>query len=181
MQRTMQRLVRCGVLLVAVAFGASACDTVYDFEDVTVGGDGADRAPRERTNSQFLRAVYADLIGRQPEVYDVSVVLAGTEANRFSVDEQQFLLSALDSVGDPKPLRNLIVAGLVRHAEVELPDKADVDDPSVFITEQFVRFLGREPGAYELRAFLDEWNADPDVNPRTVVRALIASREYQSF
>lgn len=167
-----------GILMLAAL--ATACDTQYEFEDVTIGDDQTGRAPRAKSNSQFVRSVYADLIGRAPELYDLVIRFNGAEALRLPLDEQQLLVNALDAVGDPTPLRNLIVAGLVHHAEASLPDKVEVDDPEQFIRDQFRRFLGREPNAYELRAFADEWAADPKVNPRTVVRALIASREYQS-
>jgi hypothetical protein len=168
-------------LAAAAALAASACDTVYEFEEVDVGGDEAGDEPTQRSNSQFLRAVFADLVGRTPDVHDFTVNLDGDPAFTFPLDETEFLLSALDAVGDPMPMRNVLVAGLVRHAEASVPDKADVADAEQFIRDQFRRFLGREPGAYELRAFLDEWNRGDDVNPRTVIRALIASREYQSF
>ena len=56
-----------------------------------------------------------------------------------------------------------------------------MDDPAEFIAEQFRRLLGREPSAYELRAFADEWQTDDAVGPRAIIRALVGSREYQSF
>jgi len=49
-----------------------------------------------------------------------------------------------------------------------------------YIRDQFRRLLGREPNTYELEAFAAEWENDPAVGPRTVIRAIIASREYQS-
>jgi hypothetical protein len=178
----MQTPVRSFLALLLVVALAGACgETVYEFDDLGAGGDGAARAPREKSNSQFLRGVYADLLGRTPEVYDFVVTAGGAEAARFPIDEQELLLASLDAVGDPTPLRNLVVAGIVRADEAAIPDKADVGDAAGYIAEQFRRLLGREPGEYELRAFVDAWNADPAVNPRTVVRAIAASREYQSF
>lgn len=174
-------LIRTFLLLAATCVFAPACDTTYVFDPIEVGEGDDGRAPRARSNSQFLRAVYADLVGRQPESYDFVLTSQGSEIGRLPIEEQQYLLNALDGVGDPTPLRALIVAGLVRSAEVEIPDKSEVDDPAAFISEQFRRFLGRDPGAYELRAFLDEWQDDPAVGPHAVVRALIDSREYQSF
>ena len=38
-----------------------------------------------------------------------------------------------------------------------------------------------DPGAYELASFAAAWREDPAVGPKTVVRALLGSREYQSF
>jgi len=169
------------VAFAATAFGAAACDTTYEFDDVVIGGDDSAKQPRNKSNAQFLRSVYADLIGRTPELYDFTLSLDGTPAFTIPIDESQFLLGALDGVGDPTPMRNIIVAGLVQSDEIDIPSKSEVDDPAQFITDQFRKFLGRDPGEYELRAFLDEWDGDADVNPKTIIRALIASREYQSF
>jgi hypothetical protein len=161
---------------------AASCDTSYKFDPVAVGDDGNARAPRPRTNTQYIRGLYTDLVGRAPESYDILITdAAGTELGRFPVSEQEFLLFTLDGVGDPAPLRSLIAAGLVRSAEVVIPEKDEVDDPADYVTEQFERFLGREPNPYELTAFTAEWDSDPAVGPRTVIRALVASREYQSF
>ena len=175
--------VRRGGAAIAIAItaslGISACDTSYGFDPIEVGDDEAGRDPTAASNAQFVRGIYADLVGRAPEVYDFEVKYAGGQYT-FQVDEQGFLVAALDSVGDPDPLRAVIVAGLVRSPEVDLPEKDEVAEPGVFIREQFRRYLGREPGSYELIAFEKEWKADPAVGPRTVVRALIGSREYQS-
>jgi hypothetical protein len=167
----------CLLALVAAACG----DTTYLFEDVGVGDDDQGREPRLRSNSQFVRAVYADLLGRAPETYDFVVTNGPTELFRFPIDEQESLVGVLDGLGDSTPLRDLLVAGLVSSTEVALPDKEDVDDPEEFIADQFRRLLGREPSVYELQAFAAEWDSDPAVNPRTIVRALLSSREYQSF
>ena len=178
----MTRRLLWGALVCALVLVAGCGDTTYEFDPVVVGDDDdSTRAPREKSNQQFLRSVYADLIGRAPEVYDVVISDGPVELGAFQIDEQEFLLGSLDSVGDSRFLRGLITAGLVRHAEVDLPDKGQVDDPDQFIRDQFRRFLGREPNSYELRGFRDGWDTDDAVNPRTVVRALIDSREYQSF
>ena len=167
---------------VSMSLALGACSgKAYEFEEVSVGQDGADRTPKARSNSQFIRSIYTDLLGRAPEAYDFIVTDAeGNEITRFPVDEQQYLVDALDGINDTDPLRAVIAAGLTSSPEAELPEKSEVADPAAFVTEQFHRFLGRDPGSYELAAFVAEWNADEAVNPRTVVRALIASREYQS-
>lgn len=176
----MTRRFRLALLFVALTT-AFACDTTYEFDDVTVGGDET-RAPRPRSDSQFLRALYTDLLGRSPESYDFVVEDGvGQELARFPIDEQTSLLRVLSGVGDPTPLRNMIATGLVNSAEVNLPDKQSVSDPQVFITTQFQRLLGREPNIYELDSFLNEWDQDPAVNPKTIVRAIVASREYQGL
>jgi hypothetical protein len=160
---------------------AACADTTYSFEDVTVGEDDGARAPRERSNSQFVRAVYGDLVGRAPESYEFVVEAGDVELIRFPVSEQSLLVDVLEGMGDSRPLRALLTAGLVASAEVSLPERDEVDEPAELISEQFRRLLGRDPSAYELRAFVDEWEADEAVGPLSIVRALIGSREYQSF
>jgi hypothetical protein len=182
MERSMSSLSTALTLLawlgIAGLTGLAACDTTYGFDPVEVGDDG-DRAPRPRSNSQFVRAVYADLLGRSPEVYDFILSNAGTETGRFQVDEQALLVLALDGVGDPTPMRGRLVAGLVESEESALPDKAEVDDPDSWIADQFRLLLGREPNLYELDGFVAAWRDSEAVGPRTVVRALLGSREYQ--
>jgi hypothetical protein len=64
-------------------------------------------------------------------------------------------------------------------AEVTIPDKGTVVARD-YIRDQFRRLLGREPNTYELQAFADAWTRDPAVGPRTIIRAITGSREYQS-
>lgn len=173
------RLAAATAIAAVTALGLAACDRTYAFEPLEVGDDQAGRAPAAVSNAQFIRTVYSDLLGRAPAVYDVEIDPAGGGAT-VQIDEQLSLEYALDSLGDPDPLRAEIVAGLVRSPDAQLPEKEQVADRRGFIREQFRRFLGREPGSYELLAFEAEWAADPAVGPRTVVRALIGSREYQS-
>ncbi len=78
-------------------------------------------------------------------------------------------------------MRSLVVTGLLASTEVNLPRKAEVGDPKAYITDQFRFFLGRDPNPYELVTFADEWAKDPAVGPRTVIRALMESREYQTY
>jgi len=167
----------------AVAATAAACttETTYAFDDVTIGSDDNTGEPRARSNSQFVRALYADLIGRTPESYDLVLTNAGAEAGRFALDEQQIVLQALDDVGDPTPMRALLATALTNSAEANIPAKGEVEDAATYITEQFNKLLGRDPNAYELAAFVDEWKSDSHVNPRTLIRALVGSREYQSY
>lgn len=165
-------------ILLAVALLTSCADT-YDYDATNAGEDdqGA-RAPRGKTPSQFVRGVYTDVVGRAPDRHDITVSF-GTQSFVFQLDEQATLVSALDGLGDSQPLRNLITAGLLHSIEVTLPDKSAVE-PTKFIREQFAKLLGREPNAYELAVFADAWTHDPAVGPRTIIRAIIGSREYQS-
>lgn len=164
-----------------LALAPSGCDTVYEFDELEVGDVDDTRDPRARENSQFLRAVYTDLLDRIPENYDLAITINGEVIFNFPIDEQEFLLGALSGVGDARPMRAVLTAGLVASEEVAIPSKPDVSDPADYIQDQFRRILGRDASAYELETFVREWQSDPAVNPRTVIRALIGSREYQSY
>jgi len=167
--------------LLALVVLASACTTTYAYDATSAGdAEGSARAPRAKTSSQFVRGVYADLLGRTPETYDFALSINGTPAIQFSLDEESILDQTLDGVGDSAPMRALFVTGLLHSAEVTLPDKAAVPDPRAYITDQFKRLLGREPNVYELAAFADAWTTDPSVGPRAIIRAIIGSRAYQS-
>jgi len=176
------RSARAALQLLAVAsLGLAGCTTSYEFDPVTLGDDDPGRVPGPRSNSQFVRAVYADVLGRAPDVYDFAIVDgAGTELAVFPINEQRDLVNALDGTGDPDPFRATLTAGLLGSSEVTLPEKADVKDPHAFIRDQFRGLLGREPGSYESYAFEDAWKNDAATGPRTVIRAIIGSREYQS-
>ena len=181
--KTRSLIARLGLGFAPIGFAAltvlSSCKT-YAFDDVPVGHDEAARTPKAKSNSQFVRSVYADLVGRTPESFDFVVTDdQGNETSRFPVDEQSTLIDVLDGLGDPDPMRAVLVAGLVDSAEVDLPEKSDTDAAS-FVTDAFHRFLGRDPTTYELGAFVAAWAEDPEVTPRTVVRSIIGSREYQS-
>ena len=166
-------------LLLIVALATACADTTYDYDPASAGDvEGGDRAPRMKTSSQFLRGLYADLLGRTPESYTFTITF-GANTLAIPLDEEMQLSGVLDGLGDSLPMRNLIVKGLLHSAEVTVPDKGQVTARE-YISDQFRTLLGREPNAYELEAFVDEWEKDPAVGPRTVIRAIIGSREYQS-
>jgi hypothetical protein len=167
-------------ILLACALAAAACTTTYDYDPAAVGEpEGSDRAPRSKTSSQFVRGVYADLLGRTPGAYDLTI-RAGSASQTVPIDEQAQLVAVLDGLGDALPIRNVLVNGLLHASEAAVPDKTGVADPPAYIRQQFTRLLGREPNAYELAAFTAAWQRDPAVGPRTVLRAIVGSREYQS-
>ena len=79
-------------------------------------------------------------------------------------------------------MRNLIVQGppaLGRGLDPRQGDRVDAGDPRVH-PRAVPQLLGREPNAYELEVFVAEWTSEPAVGPRTIIRAIIGSREYQS-
>lgn len=176
---TVRILIAGAALLVAIC--GTGCAYSYEFDPLTVGDDGAGRAPEARSNSQFVRAVYADILGRAPDVYDFALLDAqGNELAAFPIQEQKDLVNALDGMGDPDPLRAVLCAGLLGSEEIDVPEKGEVADPQAFVRGQFRALLGREPNAYEAHAFADAWETDEAAGPRAVIRAIVGSREYQS-
>ena len=166
-------------IVLTCALATAACATTYDYDPVEVGKPDGDAHPvHDKSSSQFVRGVYSDLLGRTPTSYEFTLAINGAPVLTLPIDEQAQLVAVLDGIGDARPMRNLLVNGLLHGAEVALPDKAAVADPHAFVRQQFARLLGREPDAYELAAFVDAWS-DPAVGPRTVVRAIAGSREYQ--
>jgi hypothetical protein len=168
-------------LLLLAALGlAGACTETYDYEPATAGDPEGTAQPRSKTSSQFVRTAFADLLGRSPDAHELVVRINGAELARFQVDEERQLVGTLEGIGDSLPLRNLLIAGLLHSDEVALPEKAAVAEPREFIRTQFTRLLGREPNAYELEEFAAAWVREPAVGPRTIIRAIMGSREYQS-
>jgi hypothetical protein len=163
--------------LVALLAG---CTTTYDYDPAAAGTqDGTGKALHVKTSSQFVRGIYADLLGRTPETYDFVLQFNGTEVLRFKIDESTILSGTLDGVGDSTPMRALVVNGMLHGAEIQVPDKSTIADAKGYITDQFKKLLGREPNPYELQSFADAWATDPAVGPRTIIRAIVGSREYQ--
>jgi hypothetical protein len=168
-------------LIVAAALAASACTDTYEYDPAVAGeAEGGETQRRAKTSSQYLRGLYADVLSRTPENFEFVLRFNGTEAFRLPLDEEAQLTNVLEGLGDSLPMRNVIAKGLLHSTEVTIPDKASVADPRVYIRDQFRRFLGREPNPYELEQFAGEWAKDAAVGPRTIIRAIVGSREYQS-
>ena len=158
-----------------------ACSTSYDYDATSAGTpEGSARAPRAKSDDQFVHGIYADLLGREPESYDQVIQVNGQLSSEFTLDEQTQLVDALDALGDATPMRALLVNGLLHSTESQIPDKSAVTDPRAYITQQFDQLLGRDPNVYELETFASAWASDPKVGPRTIIRAITGSREYQS-
>jgi hypothetical protein len=169
-------------LLLAATLAAAACTETYEYEPATAGeAEGAgDRQPRTKSATQFVRGLYADLLGRTPETFELTLSFNGVQQPRIPLDEEAIVTRTIEGLGDSLPMRNLVAKGLLHSAGVTIPAKASVEDPRAYIRDQFRRLLGREPNTYELEQFAGEWTKDPAVGPRTIIRAIVGSREYQS-
>ena len=123
---------------------------------------GAREARRPATDLGFVRAAFADLLGRRPTAGEAaalaraSAVLPGRGAGRAAV-----------------------VAVLLDSGEVPLPLLVDLPQPDAWLADRFLRTLGRAPTADEAKVYRAAL-LDPAGGPRLVLRALLTSAEYAS-
>lgn len=150
----------------------------------------ADAPLRPKTDHQFIRGLYVDLMGRPP-----------------SYDEFRNMRNALQALADPEPLRG-VLARVMLESDAVLPPLGTEDRPAperatggstttdrrpgteaerrrqdaleAQVTDLFQRFLGRDPGPEELQVFT-ETLADPGATWRTAALALLVSPEYQTY
>jgi hypothetical protein len=118
--------------------------------------------PRVRSERQFVRSLYIDLLGREP-----------------TRDELRNMRNALQAMADATPLRAVMAKVILDSGKARLPELQRGAE-SAFVTACFQRYLGREPGPEELTAFLAVLE-DADATAAHVVRALLASPEYQLY
>lgn len=119
-------------------------------------------AARGADDLAFVRAVFADLLGRRPSTGELAAVtravgvLPGSPAGRAAV-----------------------VDVLLDSGEVLFPLLVDLKNPDAWLADRFLRYLGRHPTSEEAKAYRAAL-MDPDGGPHLVVRALLTSPEYAS-
>ncbi|MGQ0553090.1 MAG: hypothetical protein ACT4PU_07705 [Planctomycetota bacterium] len=118
---------------------------------------------RQKTDVQYLRGLYLDVTGALPEAAEL-----------------QRLRGALSVLGDAGPLRSVIARSLLDRQGDRMPERSAIKDREAFIRESFLRYLGRTPSAAEAEAF-ELIFAQEDVEPATVVLALLTHPEYQGY
>ncbi|MEZ6015163.1 MAG: hypothetical protein R3F49_08625 [Planctomycetota bacterium] len=118
---------------------------------------------KELSNRLFVRALFVDLLGREP-----------------SDDEAETLRGALDGLGDSRPLRAVVVRMLLDSGRVPLPEKGAIADPTQWIAGEFRRLLGREAGPDELKEFVTVFH-EPDCVPALIVQVLLADPAYHRY
>ncbi len=114
------------------------------------------------SNRAWVRSVYVDL-------GDIAA----------PADKVEALRGALDSLGDPAPLRSLIVRMLLDADGTKAPRGPAIGEPGSWIEATFVHLLGRKPTEGELTEFLSVCRDGSD-GPELVLYALLTSTEYQS-
>lgn len=147
---------------------------------------GPDRGPRAKSDHQFIRSLFVDLLGRPP-----------------SYEEFRNMRNALQALADPTPLRGVLAkvlldssAALPPSDPAALPATAPVagtpgatSDGSgaatdarrrVPVIELFHRLLGRDPSTRELDTFLAVL-AEPGATWRTAAMGLMNSPQYALY
>jgi hypothetical protein len=117
---------------------------------------------RLKTERQFLRGLYTDLLERVP-----------------TDDELRNLRNALQAMADPAPLRSVLAKVILDSGQAKLPDCRSGGEVE-FIAECFLRYLARAPGPQEAAAFSAALR-EGGGRPLHVVRALVGSLEYQTY
>jgi hypothetical protein len=69
---------------------------------------------------------------------------------------------------------------LIDSGKVPLPERDEIEDPTSWVADLFLRLLGREASQEELRVFVTAFH-DPACRPSTVVYALVSHPEYHRF
>ncbi len=117
---------------------------------------------RRKSERQFLRGVYVDLIERAPQL-----------------DELRNLRNAMNAMADPAPLRSVLAKVILDSPQCKLPEREPGNDRG-FVIGCFLRYLAREPEPRELEAFTTAL-AQKGASPQHIVRAITGSLEYQTY
>lgn len=166
------------VLLLVLVSALGACEGTYGFRDVPVGDEPTEPLA-VKSNGQIVRALFADVLSRAPAEVTLAVETEGTPIE-VALDEETVLVGMLDGVGDTFAARRVLVSALLDADAMTLPEKEDVE-PEAFVEGAFLDYLGRPPTPYERDRFVDAWNTDETVGPRTILRAITMSRAYQGL
>lgn len=118
------------------------------------------KKPKPRTDRQFVRSIFTDLLGRQPDYQELRNVR-----------------NALQSMADSTPLRAVIAKVLLDSRDAQLP-RVKEGEEEAFIAECFLRYLGRDVEQGEQSKFASALR-DGSANGKLVIRTLVTSPEYQ--
>ncbi len=124
--------------------------------------EGGKSGVRWASDPAFVRAVFADLLGRRPTAAEAAA-----------------MARALAVIPANTAARAAVVDVLLDSGEVPLPLLVDVRDPDAWLFDRFLRYLGRAPGVEEAKAYRAAL-VDPDGGPHVVIRALLSTPEYAS-
>jgi hypothetical protein len=121
---------------------------------------GAARAPKAKSDRQFIKSLFVDLLGRPP-----------------AYEEFRNMRNALQAIADPKPLRGVLAKVLLDSGAVLAPAGAEPEDQ---VVELFRRLLGRDPERRELTVYAAALRK-PVTTWRLAALALLTSPHYQYY
>jgi len=120
------------------------------------------QTPRAKTPRQFIRGLYVDVLGRNPDLDTVSNL------------EYSFV-----SAGDPAPLADQLVQQMLRSSDANAATPATTGlDIDAWIKATFVRTLGRLPTDAELATLKSALQAGGVTTTDVELEALLTSQEY---
>jgi hypothetical protein len=120
-----------------------------------------DRASlRRKDDVTFLRGLFVDLLERKPTDRELAA-----------------MLQAVHAMGGDTAAFAALVRVLIDSGEAPIPLLVDIDDAPRWITDRFLRTLGRRPSAAELKAY-GRALLDPHGGPELVMQALLTGPEY---
>jgi hypothetical protein len=117
---------------------------------------------RHRSDNQFIRSLYFDLLERAPEY-----------------QEFRNMRNALLSMADPTPLRAVMARVILDSGQARIPPVVRGQEEA-FVQDAFLRYLGREPTQSEGARFASILKK-PGTTGVHVVLALVTSTEYQYY
>lgn len=117
---------------------------------------------RTKSERQFLRGLYVDLLDRVPEL-----------------EELRNLRNAMNAMADPAPLRSVLAKVILDSPQAKLPVAA-AGAETEFVQQCFLRYLAREPEPKEREVFANAM-LQKGARPQQIVRALVGSLEYQTY
>ncbi len=115
---------------------------------------------RPKGTVTFLRSLFVDLLERKPTDREMAALVRAVEA----MEGETAAFAAL--------VRIMIDSG-----EAPLPLLVDIYDAPRWLTDRFLRYLGRRPSASELKAY-GQVLLHPQGGPEVVVQALLTGPEY---
>ena len=118
------------------------------------------RAPKAKTDHQFIRTLFVDLLGRPP-----------------AYEEFRNMRNALQALADPTPVRGVLAKVLLDSSATLPPTGTATADQ---VRSIFQRFLGRDPSRPELEAFVAVLR-EPGATWRTAALAMLTSPQYQYY
>lgn len=117
---------------------------------------------RPKTDHMWIRSLFVDLLERRPDF-----------------DEYRNFRNAVQALSDSSPVRSVLSRVIVDSGRASLP-AFQAADPRGFVTECFLRYLGRAPSGKEADAFAAALTG-PGGRPELLVAAILTSAEYQHY